>query len=179
MSRQRKPVDVVDKDLLLERMCTHAAGLLRDARSINGSSGSRSRPGAYLLELTALEIMLKAGVLRERGELEQHHGFVALFHGQSAQVQKDVSREFHDRELQLDETFGGTLESQLESLSQNFVRFRYVYESSRNESREEFLARQRRFVEGRSTEAEYDVVYRFTLLDILLRNLSLKLEAYL
>lgn len=59
-------------------MLREAERLVADAQYLRGRRNAESN-GAYLLELLALEILLKCCVLLEAGSLERSHDYVSIF----------------------------------------------------------------------------------------------------
>ena len=65
-------------ELRTKLMSLEAARLMADAKYLRGNLNSESH-GAYLLELLALEILLKCCVVLETGKLERGHDYVHIF----------------------------------------------------------------------------------------------------
>ncbi len=171
-------IEVQDPDRALYRMVLHAMRLLQGSTAIEDVSG-RAAPGGYLLQLIALEILLKAGALQEDGRVvPTGHRMAELFELQSESFKKLVQRNFEDRELALAEDVGAPLREQIAVLGDNFVKFRYVYEAEFPYGPTERVQREQDFVDGTLPAAEWDVVYHLELLDMLLTHLLHQLTSH-
>src|SRR4051794_21691448 len=74
-------------ELRVKLMAREAARLIADADRLQGNLRSESH-GAYLLQLLALEILLKCCVVIETGKLERGHDYVHIFLKLRADVRK-------------------------------------------------------------------------------------------
>lgn len=162
-----------DLDHSLERMVKHACLLLRDAQAIRRNSEESFRfgggGGEYLLRLMALEILLKAAAVRETGELGKfRHDFPKLFEAQQADIQTAVRKEFGARGLERGTSqTGASLEQQLQRLTFNYERARYLYEASLPLTRQEREAREKSFLAGTLPIEDWDIVYYTELVELL------------
>ena len=170
-------VEVRDLDHALRRMILHSVKLLSDSQTLE-EAHSEDGPGAYLLQLLAAEILLKAGALRERRSFPTVHRIEQLFDLQSTSVQEGVSNAFYSSELQFTPGVMAPLDRQLEILGRNFVKFRYVYEACFPYTEADRHERERAFTEDTLPMAEWDVVYCQELLDILVQQLLAHLSAW-
>ncbi len=169
-------------DHSLERMVSHGCVLLRDAQTIRRSSEASHRfaggGGEYLLRLMALEILLKAAVLREVGELGVfRHDFFKLVEHLPQEVRGDIRSEFGAQGLERPSSqTTASLEQQLQRLTFNYERARYLYEASLPYTRDERKAREESFAAGTLPVEEWDIVYHVELVTlitgILVRGLS-------
>jgi hypothetical protein len=118
---------------VVRRMVQKAAGYEADADFLNGRVGSRS-DGAYLLELLAFEIRLKA-LLRIHRTQSHGHSYAKLFSRLPGETQVRVVRQAMDRMA------GGAdfsdVSGLLKTLGRNFVALRYAYEKYEDMSAEE------------------------------------------
>jgi len=169
---------IKDRSHGLERMVVHAVQLLCDAQTIDDEDGP-GRPGSYLLELTALEILLKAGILVNSDTgLPNTHDVLELYRGQTSELGDRVQAEFNAREAW---HFSGErldLCDQLRILGRNFVAYRYVYEASFPYSEEERRAGMETFMRGELPLKDADVVFCYPLLNILLSELLSDLKEF-
>jgi HEPN domain-containing protein len=121
----------------IDRMRRVAEGFLHDATLLQ-SDLRRESDGAYLLQLTAFEILLKA-VLRFSGHSPQPtHRFADLFNGLPATVRDRVLNNASAR-------FGPHADfsqpmALLEELGKNFIALRYSYEPYQGLPAEEYDA---------------------------------------
>lgn len=171
-----------DIDHSLDRMTRHACHLLGDARLIRAHAAEFRRAGReeYLLRLMALEILLKAGSLRESGELNNFgHDFPGLFEAPSERTKERARHEFGARGIgRADSDIGAPLEVQLQRLRANYTTARYVYEPSIRLTREEQRTREQAFVEGTLPVGEWDLVYHYELVELLIEVLLQNLSAW-
>jgi hypothetical protein len=113
-------------ELRTKLMSREAARLMTDAEYLRGSLHSESH-GAYLLDLLALEILLKCCVVLKTGKLERGHDYVHIFLRLDAETRKGLidaaatrmgpSADYSDAYWLLS-LFGA-----------NFIRLRYPYEA--------------------------------------------------
>lgn len=109
-------------------MLREAQRLVADAQHLSGKANAKSN-GAYLLELLALEILLKCCVLLESGSLERGHDYVHIF----LRLESGTRREIIDA---AGERMGSIADYSdpywlLALFSSNFIRMRYPYEAYR------------------------------------------------
>ena len=107
-------------------MIREATRLADDAQYLRGRVLSESN-GAYLLELLALEILLKCCVLLETGVLERGHDYVHIFLRLSSETRRRIVHEAAQR-------MGPSADYSdpywlLDLFSSNFTRTRYPYEA--------------------------------------------------
>jgi hypothetical protein len=156
-------------------MTRHACRLLADAQLISAYRDreffqyNRGR-GEYLLRLMALEILLKAGSLRESGELKKFtHNFKRMFEAQADRVQASVQEEFGARGIAESITdHHEPLDQQLDRLRSNYTRARYLYEPSIEVTPEVVDERVNAFLQGDLPIEEWDIVYHTELMELLL-----------
>ena len=163
-------------------MTRHACYLLGDARLIRNSLGDfrQGGRGEYLLRLMATEILLKAGAVREEGELRNFgHDFPLLFDAQSEKTKTKVRHEFGARSIEQPHSeMGAPLDVQLLRLKSNYTTARYVYEPSIRFTREKQKVREEKFVQGTLPVEEWDLVYHNELVDLLLEVLLAQLNSW-
>ena len=107
-------------------MFREATRLAADAQHLHGRVHAESN-GAYLLELLALEILLKCCILLESGSLERGHDYVRIFLRLNSTVRQGIVKEAAERMgLIADYSDPCWL---LDLFSSNFIRARYPYES--------------------------------------------------
>lgn len=107
-------------------MLREAERLVADAQHLCGKVNAESN-GAYLLELLALEILLKCCVLLETGSLERSHDYVHIF----LRLESGARRSIIDSAAQ---RMGPSADYSdpywlLALFSSNFIRTRYPYEA--------------------------------------------------
>lgn len=130
------PTDPSDPDIT--RMVRLAEDYLADAEILAQTTCMRSH-GAYLLQLTAFEILLKALRRLHDDTLSRSHDYRGLFEGLPVQVRGELIRLAQARlGPEADYADPGVL---LDHLSANFVALRYSYEKSQGESLEATRAR--------------------------------------
>ena len=164
-------------------MVKHACQLLLDAHVIAEHQDDVVNGGAgeYILRLAALEVLMKAGAVREEHSLRSFgHDFRALFEAQAPAVRDWLRSEFGARSLAAaDLAAGSTLPEQLEGLTSNYTTARYVYEKSLPLTDQERRAKERAFVAGELPVAEWDIVYRHELVRLLTQALTTHLAPWL
>jgi len=107
-------------------MLREAERLVADAKQLRGEVDAESN-GAYLLELLALEILLKCCVLLETGSLERGHDYVHIFLRLESGSRRRIVEEAAQR-------MGPVADYSdpywlLALFSSNFIRARYTYEA--------------------------------------------------
>lgn len=159
-----------DRDHSLERAVKHAVELLRDASIVEDALCPGRRPGAYLLQLIALEILLKIGALSQGHNIKKKHDIEGLFELQSEDLRQRVKASFEGEGLVNLHPSRAGLYEQLGTLGHNFVAFRYVYEKWFGFSREERLRQEEAFQRGTFAPEDWDVIFCWQLLTVLLRE---------
>lgn len=106
-------------------MLREAERLVADAQYLRGKVNAESN-GAYLLELLALEILLKCCVLLETGSLEHGHDYVHIF----LRLESGARRAIVDAAARRMGPIADYSDAYwlLALFSSNFVRTRYPYE---------------------------------------------------
>lgn len=107
-------------------MLREAERLVADAQYLRGEFSTESN-GAYLLELLALEILLKCCVLLETGSLERGHDYVHIFLRLGTDTRQEIVGAAAQR-------MGSNADYSdpywlLALFSSNFIRTRYPYEA--------------------------------------------------
>ena len=107
-------------------MLREAERLVADAQYLRGKVNAESN-GAYLLELLALEILLKCCVLLETGSLERGHDYVHIF----LRLASETRRAIVDAAAQRMGPIADYSDPYwlLALFSSNFIRTRYPYEA--------------------------------------------------
>lgn len=123
-------------ELRIKLMAREAGELMADAQILRRNIFSESH-GAYLLDLLALEILLKCCVVIETSVLERGHDYVKLFLKLSSSTRKRLIESAIAR-------MGPTADfsdscSLLALYGSNFVNLRYPYEEYAGMSEREYL----------------------------------------
>lgn len=107
-------------------MLREAERLVADAKYLGGKVNAESN-GAYLLELLALEILLKCCVLLETGSLERGHDYVHIFLRLESGTRREIVENATNRMGPIADYSDAYWLLQL--FSSNFIRTRYPYEA--------------------------------------------------
>lgn len=122
--------------LRVKLMLREAKYLMEDANRLRGQLNSQSN-GGYLLDLLALEILLKCCVVIETGKLERGHDYVQIFLMLNRETREALIGSAADRmSTSADYTDTYWL---LSLYGSNFIRMRYPYEAYGCISEAEYL----------------------------------------
>ena len=143
-------------ELRTKLMAREAARLMADAEYLRGNLNSESN-GAYLLDLLALEILLKCCVALKTGKLEHGHDYVHIF----LRLDGESRRKLIDTAAR---RMGPTADYSdpywlLSLFSTNFIRLRYPYEAYGGMSEAEYLRLGAEWIErgAKIEEATFDL----------------------
>lgn len=157
-------------ELRTKLMAREAERLIADAGRLYQNPTSESN-GAHLLELLALEILLKCCVVLETGRLERGHDYVHIFLKLKSTVRKKIVDSAATR-------VGPSADYSdvywlLSLFASNFVRLRYPYEAYSGMSEDDYLRLGAEWIERGAKVEEATFDFRPDELHGLLHALSL------
>lgn len=138
-------------ELRIKLMAREAAALMADAEILRRNIFSESH-GAYLLDLLALEILLKCCVAIETGTLERGHDYINLFLKLSPNTRKALINSAAAR-MGPDVDYSDTC-SLLALYGSNFIKLRYPYEAYGGMSEGEYFRLGREWIERGALQEE-------------------------
>ena len=125
-------------DLTIKLMLREAQNRIADASILSQSIKTRS-DSAYLLNLLALEILLKCSILISTGKLEHGHKYFDLF--EKLPDEKSNKIILNAKNTQGPIANFSDLKAKLQIFESNFIKLRYPYEKYTEITEEEYISR--------------------------------------
>jgi len=142
--------------LQIELMLSEARKRLTDA-SILSSNLESTSDAAYLLQLLAFELLLKATVRIHTGSVPRNHGYPELFASLPQEIRTRVVTVAASRLATQGDL--SDLDGLLGTWGQNFVQLRYPFERYEGMTEDEYIAHGERWFERGALDAEADFTY--------------------
>ena len=153
-------------------MMREAEERLTDATHLTTRSDNHS-DSAYLLELLAFELLLKAAVRIDGQDAGKEHNYQKLFHLLDSTARQSLISTAIARSA--DAADYSDVDTLLEAWSKNFVSLRYPFEKYEGLTEAEYLERGEKWVAAGATPQTADFVYH----PIELHGFVFALDAYL
>ena len=163
--------------LQIKLIANEAAKRLADGEILSSTVAGASSDSAYLLELLAFELLLKATLQVNAIKPVPSHSYSKLFTSLPCEVQervRDVARSRVGPEVD----FSG-LHGLLDTWGRNFVNLRYPYEKYRGLTEDEYRARGDAWLQKGGNENAADFVYYPEQLYALTHALRIEVDTWL
>lgn len=157
-------------------MATEASKRLHDASILSSTAGLHS-DSAYLLELLAFELLLKATVRIYGHKPPRNHSYCQLFDNLPPEV-RDRVRQVSAARMSTAANYSD-VHLLLETWSKNFVDLRYPYERYKGMTEDEYHARGKEWLARGAPEAEAEFRYNPSELHGMIFALERELQTWL